>query len=146
MMSQSRYLMALAALGSLSVPALAQMSAQPTRAEVQAQASDALARGTLATGEFGPRMESFTSVKSRAEVHAAAVEALARGEIASGDQGPRAESFAAQKTRAQVTAEAAQALRLGLIASGDLPARQASPGELEPARVAGADGRVTVAR
>lgn len=150
MTSKSRFLIALATLASLSAPAFAQMSSQPTRAEVQAQASDALARGAIATGEFDPRLDAFTSTKSRAEVHAAAAQALARGEIVSGDLDPRAESFASVNTRAEVNAEAVEALRLGLIASGDLPAREASPSELEHMRLAGvrtgAAGPVTAAR
>jgi predicted RNase H-like HicB family nuclease len=91
-----------------------------TRAEVKAEAKDAVKKGTDAKGEGSGAVEQAKSVKSRAEVKAETKEAIKAGKGA-----PKGESNAnlpvpkSEKTRAEVKVEAKEAVKKGTDAKGE---------------------------
>lgn len=116
-MSIHRDFFVLAALGAMSLGALAQIPAEsPTREQVRAEAVAAVASGQTARGElpFGNVAKQRASTESSAEVRADAVAAVAAGKIGRGEIGVLPLPFESTKARAEVRAETRVAMQLGL--------------------------------
>jgi len=116
-----------------------------SRAQVRAETAVAVAAGEIIRGEGvagRPGGANIHSTRAQSEVRAETVAAVREGRIATGEQHQfDAQVFVSTETRAEVNAETRAAMRLGLMPRGQLPARDATPAELEQIRMAGERAR-----
>ena len=121
-MNNIRFLMALAAMGSIATAAVGQSTTVPSRADVKAEAREAVSSGTTAEGEIksggasaptGRTVLPRTSVKEDAK---AAVRSgtTAEGEIKSG--GASAPTGRSNRSREDVKSSARAAVKKGTTA------------------------------
>jgi len=99
----------------------------------------AVAQGARAESPVYEYPQAQASQTSRADVKAQAIAAREAGLIAKGEASYEMPVAVAPSglSRVQVLAETVEARRLGLIPHGELPARDATPAELESIRQAG---------
>lgn len=143
-MSIHRSLFVFAALGAMTLGALAQDQASPvSRDQVRSETAAAVAAGQIARGElpFGDTALHRASTASSADVRVQAVAAVAAGQIARGEIGLAPAPFVSTKTSAEVRAETRMAMQLGLVQHGEAPQPVATTAQLELIRVAGERAR-----